>query len=59
MWCLFMIFWAAVLGGSYYHLEYQLGVNGWWRFIAQIPLLILLRISVQRFLQKGQSAQEE
>lgn len=59
MWCLFMIFWAAVLGGSYYLLEYQLGVNGWWRFIAQIPLLILLRVSVQRFLQKGQSAQEE
>ena len=51
-WCLFIVVWMIVLGGCYYLLT-QLGLSDWVRFVALIPVLIVLRISVQRFLAKG------
>ena len=59
VWCLFILGWIAVLGGCYFLLGQVLGLSGVWLFLAQIPVLILLRISVQRFLQKGKPAQDE
>lgn len=51
-WCLLIGAWIIVFGGLIYVL-YQLGLNEWQRFVALIPVLILLRITVQRFLTKG------
>jgi len=51
-WCLLLAVWLVVLGGCYFLLD-QLGLSGWQRFVALIPVLIVLRISIQRFLAKG------
>ncbi len=52
-WCLFIAIWLIVLSGVLYLIEIQLGLSGWRRFVAMLPLLILLRMTIQRFLTKG------
>ena len=57
-WCLLIIAWLVVLGGCYVLLN-QFGLSSWSRFVALIPVFIVLRFSVQRFLSKGRRQQSE
>ncbi len=52
IWCLLLIAWVIVLVGCLYLLA-QFGLSGWQNFAALIPLLLLCRFTVQRFLAKG------
>ena len=51
-WCLFIVAWMVVLSICSYVLT-QLGLHGVLRFVALIPLFLLLRFTAQRFLKKG------
>lgn len=51
-WCLLLITWITVLAGGTYLLT-QFGLSEWQCFAALIPLMLLCRFTVQRFLAKG------
>ena len=51
-WCLFVVGWIVALSICSYVLA-QLGLHGVARFVALIPLFLLLRFTVQRFLRRG------
>jgi hypothetical protein len=51
-WCLLIAVWLIILGGVIF-LLYQFDLSEWQRFVALIPIFIVLRISIQRFLAKG------
>ena len=51
-WCLLLIAWIAALAGCSYLLA-RFGLSGWPQFAALIPVLLLCRFTVQRFLAKG------
>ena len=51
-WCLMLVTWLVVLASCFLLLA-MLGLSGWQRFAALVPVLLLLRYTVQRFLAKG------
>lgn len=51
-WCLLLIAWIAVLAGGAYLLA-RFGLSGWPQFGVLIPVFLLCRFTVQRFLAKG------
>ena len=51
-WCGLLLAWLVVLGAYWWVLSW-LGLGGWVHFMAMVPVLILLRMSIQRFLKKG------
>lgn len=50
-WCLFIYGCLVVLGGCFYLVEIA-GLTGWLRFVVLIPVLILFRVVVQRYLRE-------
>ena len=57
-WCLLLAAWIIVLSGCFFLLT-LLGLSGWPRFIAIIPILLVLRFTIQRFLARGRRQQSE
>ena len=52
VWCLLVVVWVAVLAGCYALVE-QFGLGEWQGFVVLVPVLLLVRFTVQRFLSKG------
>ena len=51
-WCLLIAATLGVFVGYSLFLD-QFDLNGWQRFLALVPLLLVIRFVVQRFLAKG------
>lgn len=51
-WCLLLATWMVILVGCFVLLS-QFGLSEWQRFAALIPILLICRFSIQRFLAKG------
>ena len=57
-WCLLILAWIVILNGCFFLLDFM-GLSSWKGFLALIPVLLLVRYTVQRFWSKDQREPSE